>query len=173
MIITGRDGRSLDQKWAEGVSTLHGVISRGFPNLFFPGPLQAGATSNQMFVLDQLSTHVAHILSESAHKTAWKQEQEKRSGHKHNFTIEPTAEAEEEWSMQILSRAAAFAAIVGCTPSYLNIEGEIDRVSGVEEQMKRARGGIWGKGVADYVGVIEGWRAQGDLKGLEVTAMAL
>jgi cation diffusion facilitator CzcD-associated flavoprotein CzcO len=37
--ITERNGQSLDQKWAEQVSTLHGVISGGFPNPPRPGPL--------------------------------------------------------------------------------------------------------------------------------------
>ncbi len=163
MSVTGRNGKSLEQKWAEGVSTLHGVISHGFPNLFWPGPLQAGAAANQMFVLDQLATHVAYILSD-AERTAHDQSLG------HNFTIEPTAAAEEEWSMQILHRAASFAGMVGCTPSYLNIEGEMDRISGMEEQMKAGKGAIWGQGIADFVNVIEDWRAQGGLRGLEITA---
>jgi len=32
--IEGRDGVTLTQKWAEGISTLHGLHSRGFPNCF-------------------------------------------------------------------------------------------------------------------------------------------
>jgi cation diffusion facilitator CzcD-associated flavoprotein CzcO len=163
MSVTGRDGQSLDQKWVEGVPTLHGVSSRGFPNLFLPGPLQAGATGNFMFVLDQLAIHVAYIVSEAARKTA--QDQQPRQ----KFTVEPTAEAEQEWSMQILSRAATFAGLAGCTPGYLNREGEIDRVSGMEERMKAAKRAIWGEGFLDYVNVIEGWRHQGNLRGLEIT----
>jgi cation diffusion facilitator CzcD-associated flavoprotein CzcO len=162
--ISGRDGQSLDQKFAKGVATLHGAMSRGFPNLFWPGPLQAGATANQMFVLDQLARHIAYILSESARRAA----QEPQQGQK--FTVEPTSEAEEEWSMQILSRAASFAGLAGCTPGYLNLEGDMDRISGMEAQMKAARGAIWGEGIADYVDVIEDWRVQGNLRGLEVTA---
>lgn len=159
--ITGRHGKTLDQKWAEGVSTLHGVISRGFPNLFWPGPLQAGAAANQTFVLDQLATHVAYLVSESARRA-------QPSGP--DFTIEPSAEAEEEWSMRILSGAAAFAGLAGCTPSYINAEGEMDRIGGMEAQIKAAKGGIWGRGVADYVDVIEGWRGEGGLRGLEIRA---
>jgi hypothetical protein len=72
--------------------------------------------------------------------------------------------------MQILSRAASFAGLAGCTPGYLNLEGDMDRISGMEAQMKAARGAIWGEGIADYVDVIEDWRVQGNLRGLEVTA---
>ena len=162
MTVIGRNGQSLEQKWTEAVSTLHGVVSRGFPNLFWPGPIQAGATANQMFVLDQLSTHVAYILSESERKA----QQEKAP--RRRFTIEPTAEAQEAWSMEILSRAVSFAGVGGCTPGYMNLEGGIDQISGMEEQMKAARGSIWGHGIEDYVSVIEGWRRQGGLEGLDI-----
>jgi cation diffusion facilitator CzcD-associated flavoprotein CzcO len=163
MSVIGRNGESLDQKFAKEVLTLHGAISHGFPNFFWPGPLQAGGGANQVFVVDQFAKHIAYILSESMQRVA----QEQQSGQK--FTIEPTAEAEEEWSMQVLSRAANFAALAGCTPGYLNREGEIDRISGTEEQMKAAKGAIWGDGILDYLNVLEGWRAQGNLRGLEVT----
>ena len=32
--VYGRDGVSLSEKWADGVTTLHGFYSRGFPNCF-------------------------------------------------------------------------------------------------------------------------------------------
>jgi cation diffusion facilitator CzcD-associated flavoprotein CzcO len=163
MSVIGRNGESLDQKFAKGALTLHGTVSHGFPNFFWPGPLQAGAGANQVFVVDQFATHIAYILSESMQRVA----QEQQLGQK--FTIEPTAEAEEEWSMQVLSRAANLAALAGCTPGYLNREGDIDRISGVEERIKAAKGAIWGEGILDYLNVLEGWRAQGNLRGLEVT----
>jgi hypothetical protein len=48
-------------------------------------------------------------------------------------------------------------------------EGELDRISETEEQMKAAKGAIWGEGILDYLNVLEGWRAQGNLRGLEIT----
>lgn len=39
----------------------------------------------------------------------------------------------------------------------------------MEEQMKAAKGAVWGEGILDYLNVLEGWRAQGNLRGLEVT----
>jgi hypothetical protein len=83
---------------------------------------------------------------------------------------EPTAEAEEEWLMQVMYRAAIFAAFAGCTPSYFNFEGQMDRISGIEAQMKAAKQGIWGHGIADFANIIEGWRGQGGLKVLEISA---
>jgi hypothetical protein len=61
--------------------------------------------------------------------------------------------------MQILSRAANFAALAGCTPGYFNQEGEMDRISGMEEQMKAAKDATWGEGILDYLNVLDGWRA--------------
>lgn len=161
MTVTGRHGESLDRKWAENVGTLHGVVSRGFPNFFFPGPIQAAAAANQNYVLGHLSTHIAYMISESV----------KRAGSEQKAVVEPSAESEEAWSMQIMMRAANFAAMGGCTPSYLNAEGASDRIP-PEERMKAAKGAIWGEGIESYMGVIKEWRQKGELEGLEVAAAA-
>jgi cation diffusion facilitator CzcD-associated flavoprotein CzcO len=44
--VIGRSGRSIVQKFAENGDTLHGVITRDFPNLLWTGPGQAGVTAN-------------------------------------------------------------------------------------------------------------------------------
>ena len=159
LTITGRNGMSLDSKWEQGVATLHGVCSRDFPNLFWPGPLQAAATANQTFVLDVLSEHVAFIVSQASERANGRQ-----------VVIEPSKEAEEEWSMRILGMGMASAALIGCTPGYLNSEGEMDKILGMDQeaQMKAGRGGIWGAGIADFVRVLSEWREEGGLKGLEI-----
>lgn len=171
--VTGREGQSLDDEWAQRVSTLHGVFKRGFPNLFWPGPLQAGATANYTFVVDQLATHVAYILAESARKAAQQQQQQpegKEDPPRRNFSVEPTAEAEEAWGNQIVYGIATFAAMKGCTPSYLNWEGETDQITRMEDLMTAARRATWGFGIEDFVDVLEAWRADGSLTGLDITA---
>lgn len=158
--VTGRGGINFTQKFSEAGDTLHGVTTRDFPNLFWSGPGQAGATANNVFLLDTLSQHVAYIIS-----TAEKQKPGR-------ITIEPTAEAETAWGYEIAARAAAGAAMVGCTPGYLNAEGALDMVVQLppEEQMKMAKRGIWGLGLMDYSRVLDEWRNQGNLPGLEVNA---
>ena len=160
LTVKGRNGRSMDDKWTEGVATLHGISTRDFPNYFFPGPFQAGAAANYTFISETFATHIAYIISEA----------NKRAGGKYIVTVEPTTEAEEGWSMQVLSHAATFAAVGGCTPSYFNMEGEVGKIAmaPLEVQMKMARGSGWGRGIADYVGILEGWRQQGELQGLEI-----
>ncbi|KAF9884246.1 hypothetical protein FE257_001978 [Aspergillus nanangensis] len=156
--VTGRNGISLKDKWQTQLATLHGVVTRDFPNLFFPGPSQAAASANQMYVLDQLSAHVGYIVSEAV----------RRTGVGQKVLIEPSATAEEAWAFQIMSRARAMAAIVACTPGYYNAEGEAGKATSIEAQMSGARMAIWGEGITSYIQVIEKWRQQGELEGLEV-----
>ncbi|KAJ7110157.1 pyridine nucleotide-disulfide oxidoreductase-like protein [Mycena epipterygia] len=158
--VIGRDGKNIDDKWLSGVATLHGVMTHDFPNLFFPGLTQTGASANYTFVVDVHSRHVAHILREVVQRA-------EAEGFE-RYGVEPSVEAEEEWTMQIVYRAAALAAVVGCTPGYINSEGEVDKPKDHTQMMKAARGGIWGEGVAAYTKVIEAWRDQGGLVGVEI-----
>lgn len=116
-----------------------------------------------MFLLDQLATHVTSVVSGSAPKV-----EENGSGNKFRFTVDPTLEAEEAWTIESMSGAAAFASMAGCTPSYFNVEGELDKISRREAQMKMAREPIWPRGMNEFVNLLEDWRPQRALKGLEV-----
>ncbi|KAI7131812.1 hypothetical protein KC352_g31130, partial [Hortaea werneckii] len=162
MSVSGRNGQLLETLNDTGdLTTLHGVASRGFPNLFWPGPLQGGATANQSFVLERLSGHVAYVMARAAARTDGGRP-----------VIEPGVEAQEEWAGLIMSKAASFAAMRGCTPGYYNLEGENDKIAAMppEVQMKAARNAIWGDGFLSYLKVLEDWRAEGSLEGLHVSS---
>ena len=52
--ITGRNGQTLNQKWAEGPKTYLGLMSAGFPNLFIiTGPGSPSVLSNMMVSIEQ------------------------------------------------------------------------------------------------------------------------
>ena len=52
--IRGRDGRTLNQKWAEGPKTYLGLMSAGFPNLFIiTGPCSPSVLSNMIVSIEQ------------------------------------------------------------------------------------------------------------------------
>lgn len=158
--LTGSGGQTMDEKFAEqGFSTLHGVVSRSFPNFFWQGIQQAAASPNQTFLLEALSKHISYIIATAS----------KKSGSRP--IIQPSLDGEEEWSSRIVAGAATFASIAGCTPSYMNNEGE-SRGMSIGEQMKAARGSVWSKGIADFVDVIEAWQAEDKLAGLEVKSAA-
>ena len=49
--VIGSNGQTLVEKFAEqGISTLHGVTSNGFPNFFWQGPQQAAGKSERFSV---------------------------------------------------------------------------------------------------------------------------
>ncbi|OAP65561.1 hypothetical protein AYL99_01533 [Fonsecaea erecta] len=161
--IIGRDGRSIEEKYlARGVSTLHGISSHGFPNLFFFGASQAASAFNLVFMTDVQAQHVAYILTEA----------KRRHDDADGVVVEVTEEAEEEWANEVVKRAAWFAVMVGCTPSWLNAEGaaSVKADIDVREQVKKARAAPWGEGIRSYEDVLQRWRADGDLKGITITA---
>lgn len=160
--IYGRGGISLDDRWKEKISTLHGIFTKDFPNLFFPGPHQSGGAANAVFALDLLSEHIAWLLGESR----------KRSKDSRVY-IEPEDQAMEDWAKEIVSRASIYAPLAGCTPGYLNSEGAADKPKTMEETMKGARGAMWGEGVASYIQQISQWRADGKFDGLLLTRPAV
>jgi len=161
LVVEGRNGRNIDEKFKQGWGSLHGQLSRDFPNMFLCSPLQAAASVNFSFVLDQFAQHAAYIIHEARAKA-----EEQKAGDR--FTIEPTEQAEQDWSMQCMMRAGAMAGMSGCTPSYINNEGATDKLP-MEERMKRARLSIWGEGIEKWISVIEDWRNKGALEGLEIS----
>ncbi|MCC6271708.1 MAG: NAD(P)/FAD-dependent oxidoreductase, partial [Microbacteriaceae bacterium] len=54
--IVGLGGQSLDQKWSQGVSSLHGLMTRGFPNFF----VMPGANSQAL-----LTVNFSHAIQEN------------------------------------------------------------------------------------------------------------
>jgi acetyl esterase/lipase len=90
---TGRDGVSLNEKWAAGPSTYLGLMTTGFPNLFMiTGPGSPSVLSNMTVSIEQ---HVDWIAACLAHLTAQGLE-----------TIEPTALAESGWDQHVRDCAA-------------------------------------------------------------------
>jgi hypothetical protein len=143
MVVTGRDGQPLHDKWfEEGISTLHGVMSSEVPNLFFSGPWQASTSENYPYMLDQLATHVASILS--------KVDKEVRSRSPGapgfpRFTVELKRIDEDAWALEVMLRARGLASGELCTLSYMNMEGSIAQMD-QEQAAKAARASILGDG---------------------------
>jgi len=149
--LYGRDGVSLSEKWKDGISTLHGFHSRGFPNCFIVSNSQSGFTANFPHMLNEQSKHIAYIV--------------KTCGERQVRTIEASPEAESEWVQTIQSLAIMRQKFFEeCTPGYYNNEGKLSPLA--------ARNGPYGAGPIAFVRVLEDWRADGGLKGLELNGAA-
>ncbi|KAL5334678.1 hypothetical protein BJX70DRAFT_377414 [Aspergillus crustosus] len=158
LTVQGRGGHLMSEKWAAGPATLHGVMTRGFPNLFFPGTSQAGVTANQSYMFDRAAEHVAYIIRHA-------QSRAQSSCPGCRVRVEPNQQAEELWTAQSIARAGAFAATKTCGAGSYTISS---RYGESGETEKLARHMPWGEGMASYVRVLESWRADGRMDGLEI-----
>ena len=154
MKVTGLDGLTMKAKWDSeaGMGTLHGVMSRGFPNLFWHGPSQSTISAAATYALEALGTHVAHLIITSSQRSA---------------SIHPTEAAEADWGNRIASMKNCFSATVGCTPSLSNGEGAMEFLRDkLSPEKKEAIGklALWGRGVDDYLDVLQSWRLKDDLE---------
>ncbi|KAK3937701.1 Pentalenolactone D synthase [Diplogelasinospora grovesii] len=165
--VYGRGGNSLDDKWQNhGAATLHGVCSNGFPNLFFMGSTQTASAANFVLALEVHTRHVAHMIAEAERKVAGRNDGSRA-------VVEVTSEAEEAWTVEIMRRAAWFASVMGCTPGYITSEGQRTQVpQDPMEMMKASRAGAWSQGMENFIGLLEEWKKDGSLKGLEITPVA-
>jgi cyclohexanone monooxygenase len=154
--VYGRGGLSLTEKWSGGVSTLHGMHSRGFPNCFIISNAQSGFSVNFPHMLNEQAKHLAYIVAHA-------QRQEAR-------VVEASEQAERAWVETIISLARnGLDFLESCTPGYYNNEGKPGQVGGPNGTFfGRAQNGPYGAGPIAFVNVLEGWRAEGSLAGLEL-----
>lgn len=147
MTISGVQGLSLSGKWEDGVATLHGMHTRGFPNCFVISQTQAGMSPNFPHMISEQALHVAHIVERCLGRGIG--------------AVEPTAAAEADWVGTIVQGMIARRTIFEeCTPGYYNNEGR-PSVAG-------AQSGTFAPGPIAFAQLLRQWREQGDLAGLEL-----
>jgi cyclohexanone monooxygenase len=147
--LYGKDGITLTQKWSDGVATLHGIHSRGFPNCFIMSNSQSGFTVNYPHMLNEQGKHIAYVVTEAMARQA--------------KTVEVSEEAEAAWVKTIMDLAVMRQKFAEeCTPGYYNNEGQ--------PSVSAVRNGPYGAGPIAFVKVLEDWRADGGLPGLELNS---
>ncbi|KIW91698.1 uncharacterized protein Z519_07666 [Cladophialophora bantiana CBS 173.52] len=147
MELYGRGGLTLTDAWGNGPRTLHGYTTRNFPNCFFIHNIQSTLTPNFLFTASETSWQLVYLITECL-----------KRGIK---SVEPTAQAEEDWVNTILKlgeRSAKFYA--ECTPGYYNNEGTHDSSA--------AKNAGYGGGAPEFMQLMRDWRAKGDMAGLDV-----
>jgi cyclohexanone monooxygenase len=145
--VHGRDSVSLFDVWGTPeMKTLHGFSTRGFPNWFYIGMSQNAFSANMTQMFDEQARHISYIIAET----------KARCG----TTVEPTERGQEEWVEVIRGvQIAAPAFFENCTPGYYNNEGRGGGGAGP---------GAYSPGINAFNALLEQWREEGSMNGLEI-----
>ena len=146
--LVGKGGLKLSDKWADGMRSLHGLHTRGFPNLFIISNAQAAFTTNFPHAMDESAQHIGYIVNQCL------------SG---NISmIEPSEDAEAAWVQEIISQARLSESFqASCTPGYYNNEGK--------PNPRSVQNASYGKGPNPFFKRMKAWREEGGMQGLELS----
>ena len=111
--IRGQNGLGLNEKYAEGMRTVFGIHSAGYPNLFIMGGYQASFQFNLTFMLQTQGAHIAECIKYV-----------RENGYE---TIDAAPETEEWWVQEVIRHRGKTNRNAECTPGYYNFEGESNR----------------------------------------------
>jgi cyclohexanone monooxygenase len=147
--IVGRGGQTLSEHWANGLRTLHGLTSHGFPNCFFLGFTQTAITISVPQALTEQADHVTYVVSQARDRGV--------------RVVEPTAEAEQAYVDEVRSLMRVGERFYReCTPGYYNSEGQEGNRQGFFSEM-------YGAGPLRFFEVLANWRTSGDLPGMTLS----
>ncbi|WP_114423627.1 flavin-containing monooxygenase [Nocardioides houyundeii] len=147
--VVGRHGHQLSEKWKDGFKTFHGLHSHNMPNAFFMGRIQTGTAVNYVHTMTEQAAHIAYVYS-SVKERGWR-------------AAQATVGAEADWVAEIASSTKFNEAYyASCTPGYYNNEGDVKNKNGFF-----SAGSTYGGGPLAFFDLLEAWRAEGSLPGLE------
>ncbi|WP_375772148.1 NAD(P)/FAD-dependent oxidoreductase [Archangium gephyra] len=151
--IRGRGGKSLRDAWADGPSTLHGMTSRGYPNLLMISLIQSSWAINFVHILGEQAQHAAYLIDQCLKRGV--------------ETLEPTEQAQAQWWGTIMSSLQKGHVFGGaeCTPGYINNEG-------LQPPLSVIRSAGYAGGTLEFIDILRNWRKSGELEGLELTHSA-
>ncbi len=145
--IVGRSGLTLTDKWRDGVRTLHGLTTRGFPNCFILSIAQSGFTVNFPYLLDVQARHTAQVIAWALNNDA--------------SELEASAEAESAWVDAVIARSTASTERAKvCTPGYYNREGQANA--------ETRQGSFFFGGPTEYAEILDASRANGAPEGFDI-----
>jgi len=111
--IVGNNGQEINDKYKEGIRTMFGVHSHGYPNMFIMAGYQASFQFNLTDMLYAQGEHIAACIDYTR---------------KHGYaTLEVTEGAEDWWVQEVINFRGKTDRNKECTPGYYNFEGEFNR----------------------------------------------
>lgn len=136
--VTGAGGQSLQDKWEKKFSTLHGVLTHGFPNMVLVGHMRdGGGSSNSNFPFTHQAPYAAALIKKTIDRGA--------------SSFEVTEEAEAGWQRAMKEKMPPMHQYLAeCTPGYLNNEGKVDDTA--------LRLSIYGGGALEFAQILKSWR---------------
>jgi cation diffusion facilitator CzcD-associated flavoprotein CzcO len=111
--IRGKDGIDLSDKYKQGIRTVLGIHSHGYPNLFIMGGYQASFRFNLTDLLQTQGDHIAACIDHA-----------RRNDH---HAMDVTEESEQWWVQEVIANRGKTTRSEDCTPGYYNFEGETQR----------------------------------------------
>lgn len=141
-VVAGRNGETLEAKWATGVRSVHGTQISDFPNFHIVGGAAQGTTAfNFTHTLAMQATHAVEIIARCLHEGI--------------AAMEVTTDAEERWLATMAARHVDHTQFYeDCTPGFLNNEGDF-------KNRPTYVGGTFGGGPLEYERIITAWRTDG------------
>ena len=118
------NGLELNDKYSNGMRTVFGIHSAGYPNLFIMGGYQASFQFNLTFMLQTQGFHIADCIKYA-----------REHGHD---TIDAKPEVEDWWVSEVIRYRGTTNRNRECTPGYYNFEGEDNR-----REDGNYNGGMW------------------------------
>ena len=111
--IRGQEGLELTEKYKEGIRTLLGIHTHGFPNMFIMAGYQASFQFNLTDILNAQGEHISECIAYARDNNL--------------NTLDTTHESEEWWVQEVISHRGKTTYNEDCTPGYYNFEGEFNR----------------------------------------------
>ena len=111
--IVGEANVNLQDKYADGIRTLLGIHTTGFPNLFIMGGYQASFQFNLTDMLQTQGDHIAACIDYV------------RGNGYHSLDV--SDEAEQWWVDEVINHRGKTTRSEECTPGYYNMEGDSQR----------------------------------------------
>jgi len=111
--IRGRGGIEINDTYREGLRTLFGVHTHGYPNLFIMGGYQASFQFNLTFMLQTQGDHIAECSPTPATMATPR-----------SMLLPGT---EQWWVDEVIAHRGKTSRNQDCTPGYYNFEGEFNR----------------------------------------------
>ncbi|MCU1503776.1 MAG: Monooxygenase [Ilumatobacteraceae bacterium] len=111
--IVGEGGLDLSEKYEDGIRTLLGIHTSGFPNMFIMGGYQSSFQFNLTDLLQVQGDHIATCID---------------FARRNDFdTIDCADDSEEWWVQEVIANRGKTNRNQECTPGYYNFEGAENR----------------------------------------------